>query len=892
MKKKHQRLIDNASPEKEALAASKLRYRRLFESAQNGVLILDAETGIVVDANPFLLELLDSPVEEVVGKAIWELGFFKDIVANRNSFAELQRKKHIRYEDKPLEDSHGRRHEVGFVCNVCLDPVNHKKVLQCNIRDNTEHKRAEDQIEKLARFPFENPNPVLRISTQGIVEYANEAAEVLLPALGAAKTGEPVNAEWRAHIDKAIANALPINIELQAKGLTFDATLAPVADHGYVNLYACDITVRKQTQAALAKSEEQYRMLFESSRDAIMTLAPPDWRFTTANPATLEMFAAATEAEFTEAALWKLSPERQPDGQLSAEAAAKMIGIAMRDGSHFFLWRHRRLDGEEFPATVLLSRTQTGEKVFLQATVRDISERKQAEDALRESLQLTERIINAIPVRVFWKDENLVYLGCNAAFARDAGFSDPQEIIGKDDLQMVWTDQAERYRADDREVIESGLPKLLIEEPQTTPEGKTLTLLTSKIPLRNADGEIIGLLGTYMDVTEQRQMESQFRQMQKMESVGRLAGGVAHDFNNMLQVILGYTEMALGKVDPSNPLFASLQEIKKAASRSGDLTRQLLAFAREQTIAPVILDLNDEISKMLSMLHRLLREEVTLIWQPGPDLHSVKLDPSQIDQILVNLCVNAQDSISGNGKIIIETANAKLDETYCTTHAEAVPGDYVILKISDTGCGMNRQTLAKLFEPFFTTKEVGNGNGTGLGLATVYGIVKQNGGFITVYSEPEQGATFKIHLPQTTDLPLESDGAAAIRLPDVHGETILLVEDEASLRTVYNLFLDELGYTILTAENPAEALTLAEQHSDDIQLLLTDVVMPGMNGKELAEAVRAVNPSIKVLFMSGYTADIIADRGVLEQDAAFIAKPFSRDELARKVRDILKARKS
>lgn len=413
---------------------------------------------------------------------------------------------------------------------------------------------------------------------------------------------------------------------------------------------------------------------------------------------------------------------------------------------------------------------------------------------------------------------------------------------------------------------------------------------------RNKKGDLESYLGIVIDITDMKQVEAertslteQLQHSQKMESVGRLAGGVAHDFNNMLQIILGYTELALGKTDPFDPLFSSFQEIQGAAQRSSLLTRQLLAFAREQTIAPVTLDLNDEISNMIKMLRRLLREEVVLVWRPGANLHQIKLDPSQIDQILINLCINAQDAISGNGRIIIETENVTLDETYCSGHVEVVPGDYVALTISDTGCGMDTETLGHIFEPFFTTKEVGKG--TGLGMATVYGIVKQNGGFIYVYSEPGQGTTFKIHLLQTKDLPRKSDQVGAIPpLPEVNGEIVLLVEDEPSLRTVYNLFLNRLGYTVLTAETPQDALELSAQHPTDIHLLLTDVVMPGMNGKELAEAIRAVKPSIKVLFMSGYTADVIADSGVLELNTAFIAKPFSYSDLARKLNEVLKSR--
>ena len=509
----------------------------------------------------------------------------------------------------------------------------------------------------------------------------------------------------------------------------------------------------------------------------------------------------------------------------------------------------------------------------------DITERKQAEKELSESEIRFKALHNATFGGIAIHDKGII-LECNLGLSELTGYS-ADELIGMDGLLLL----AEESREMVREHIISG-HEAPYEAVGVRKNGEEypLRLEGRNIPYGGKDVRVV----EFRDITEQKTLEEQFRQSQKMESVGQLAGGVAHDFNNMLQAILGHAELALRKIDPSDPLLTNLQEIQSAAQRSGNLTRQLLAFARVQTIAPVILDLNDEISNMLNMLQRLLREEVTLTWQPGTHLNLAKLDPSQIDQILVNLCVNAQDAICGNGEIIIKTKNKKLDGSDCKRHAEAVPGDYVVLTVSDTGCGMDAETLGKLFEPFFTTKEVGGG--TGLGLATVYGIVKQNNGFITVYSEPGQGTTFKIYLPQTLDLPQESAETDITQLPGVHGETVLLVEDEPSLRNLYGQFLEALGYTVLTTETPQEALELFSKHPDDIQLLLTDVVMPGMNGKELADAIRENDPSIKVLFMSGYTADIIADRGVLEQDATFISKPFSCDDLARKVHDVLNAK--
>lgn len=384
---------------------------------------------------------------------------------------------------------------------------------------------------------------------------------------------------------------------------------------------------------------------------------------------------------------------------------------------------------------------------------------------------------------------------------------------------------------------------------------------------------------------ERRLLEEQLLQAQKLEAVGRLAGGVAHDFNNMLGVILGHAEIALMQLPPDHPLVDELREIIKAAKRSADLTRQLLAFARRQTIAPQVLDLNDTVEAMLQMLERLIGEDIELIWLPGQNLWPVKMDPSQLHQILANLCVNARDAINGGGQIIIETHAVSLDQAYCATHAGCVPGDYVLLMVTDNGCGMAKETLDNIFEPFFTTKGVGEG--TGLGLATVYGIVKQNKGFIHVYSEPGQGTTFKIYLPPylgVWEKPAKIAGGAT---PQGQGETVLLVEDEEPVLKLTRQMLTRLGYRVLVASRPEEAIQLAKDHAGPLHLLVTDVIMPKMNGAVLAGEIQRLHPHCQTVFISGYTANVIAKRGILTDGVHFLAKPFSLQELAIKVRAAL-----
>ena len=391
--------------------------------------------------------------------------------------------------------------------------------------------------------------------------------------------------------------------------------------------------------------------------------------------------------------------------------------------------------------------------------------------------------------------------------------------------------------------------------------------------------------GTLRDVTENERLQTQLQQAQKMEAVGRLAGGVAHDFNNMLSVIIGNAEMALDQIDLHHPIYENLEEIRNAGERSADLTRQLLAFARKQTVSPKVLHLNQILSEGIKMLKRLIGEDIDLEWLPGETVWPVKIDPSQIDQILANLCVNARDAIADVGKITIETGNAEVDKIYCNDHPGLQPGEYVLLTVSDNGCGMDADMLGNVFEPFFTTKAPGKG--TGLGLAMVYGVVKQNNGFVDVHSEPGQGTTFTIYLPryrtQVAVLPEKVRNRSIAR----GQETILLVEDEPSILKMTAMILERLGYWVVAARTPGEAIRLAQEHVGEIHLLLTDVIMPEMNGRDLAKRILSIYPSLKRLFMSGYTANVIAHHGVLDEGVNFIQKPFSQKQLGVKVRSAL-----
>jgi PAS domain S-box-containing protein len=626
----------------EWLQESEKRYRRLFESARDGILILDAETGKVVDVNPFLLQLLGYSYDEMCGQHIWEIGVFKDIAASKDAFNTLQKKEYIRYEDLPLETRNGKPIAVEFVSNVYL--VDQSKVIQCNIRDITARKQADAE--------------------------------------------------------------------------------------------------RKQFQAAI----------------------------------------------------------------------------------------------------------------------------EQAGDAI-----------------VVTNDQGIIQF-VNPAFERSTGYS-REEAVGQNPRFLQSGQQDDLFYRNLWDTISSG--KIWAGQMvNKRKDGNLYTEESTISPIRDDGGRIINYVAVKRDITEHLRLTAQFHQAQKMEAVGLLAGGVAHDYNNMLGVILGYTEMAMDKIAPDELLYADLQEIYKAAIRSTDITRQLLAFARKQTINPVVLDLNQTVQSMLKMLRRLIGEDINLSWLPEAGLYPIKMDPTQIDQLLANLCVNARDAIANVGTVIIETKNVVFDETYCAHNLGYVSGKYVLLAISDDGCGMDHEALNHLFEPFFTTKEMGKG--TGLGLSTVYGIVKQNSGFINAYSEPGRGTTFKIYLPWHMGKAIENQVELVLEIPLSQGETVLVVEDEPSLLKMDKRILEKLGYKVLAAGKPNEALDLAKEHANEIHLLITDVVMPEMNGRELAERLQPLCPGMKILFMSGYTATVISHRGVLDEGVNFIQKPFSMKDLAVKIRNALR----
>ncbi len=665
----------------------------------------------------------------------------------------------------------------------------------------------------------------------------------------------------------------------QQKLRFLDFSIKPVLDQNK-NVYclileAVDITERKKTQELLRQSEETFRALAENSADVIMRFDKA-LRHLYVNPAVRNL-SGMDPASFLGKTHEELGfPEHLC---LQWQKAIQQVFTSKKHHRAEFL-----LSNGIWIDWLLMPEFDVDNEVKAVITSgRDITENKQAEHIMR----LVEYGVNHSRDSIFWVDTGTRIIYVNESACRSLGYS-REELLSLKVSDIDPDFPPESWEPYIEKLCKHG--SATHESRQQTKDGRFIPveITGNYVAFEGMEGcfaFVRDISNRKLAEKERAKLQAQLTQAQKMESVGRLAGGVAHDFNNMLGVISGRAELALKKVDPENPVHRDLTQILNAADRSADITKKLLAFARKQTIEPKVLDLNHTVESMLSMLRRLIGEDITLSWIPAQKLWRVQMDPSQIDQILANLCVNARDAISGVGKLTIETGMTAFDPAYCADHPGFVPGDFVMLAVSDDGCGMDKDILKNLFEPFFTTKD--KSKGTGLGLATVYGIVKQNNGFINVYSEPGRGSTFKIYLPRcySADEPPDSDhGEKPVPVGD---ETILVVEDDPAILEMTRMMLEYNGYQVLSASTPAQAIDLAADYPDRVDLLLTDVVLPEMNGQVLAEKISGLYPQLACLFMSGYTADVIARQGVLDQGVKFIPKPFSIQNLAKKVREVL-----
>jgi len=646
---------------------------------------------------------------------------------------------------------------------------------------------------------------------------------------------------------------------------------------GVICIYR-DTTERKLSERALRASKSRYRVLFEENLAGILC-TNFDGDVLECNEAFARMLGYTSSAEASSLKspqfYYRVSDRDEILARLREQKALTQQEICFRrkDGSPVWILANMSL---------VESTDLAGAPTIVGTTV-DISERKRSREALRESQQRFAAFMRHLPGVAFMKNRQGQYVFYNEA-AQGLFHLDPDEFLGKTDDEVWPKEYANRFVANDLEVTRS---KKLAENVEPIPHKHGVHhWLIYRFPILDENDEVQFIGGVGVDITERRQLEDQLRQSQKMEAVGRLAGGVAHDFNNLLTVISGYGHMILRDLPGEDPLHGCVEEVLKAASRATSLTNQLLAFSRRQVIQPKVLDLNALVANMDRMLRRVIGEHIELETVLRPGLGSVRADAGQLEQVIINLAVNARDAMPEGGKLSIQTGNVEVARS-SRLHADVRPGSYVRLTVADTGKGMDAEIMVHLFEPFYTSKETGKG--TGLGLSTVYGIVKQSGGEVVVESKPGRGATFTIYLPRITEPSLTAPLTEAEPAVRAGTETLLLVEDELGVRQLVCEMLQRLGYRILQASGGAEAFRLFEQHQGSIDLLITDVIMPQMSGRELAQRLKVLQPSLKVLYISGYTDDMLAHHGVLESNVFLLQKPFAPDELAKKLREVLDA---
>lgn len=638
-----------------------------------------------------------------------------------------------------------------------------------------------------------------------------------------------------------------------------------------------DVSGRQRIEEELRESNEKYVRMIQSSPDAITLRTLPDRRYLEVNEGFCRMTGYAAEE-----AIGKTSAELQV--WADPEQRGATLEKVLREGEvHEEEFRFRTKSGEIRFGQLAAVRITVGNQQCMLSVSRDITEKKRAEEELRRSESNFRLLVDDAPFGILRATLDGRILQANPALVRMLGYESEEELCKLNMGRDVYHDPKQRQRLIEEHSQRNAFHNVEVQWKRK--DGNVITALLNGRRIEGAERTQTYFEEFTEDITQRRILERQLFQSQKMEAIGRLAGGIAHDFNNLLGVILGHTELLEGASGRDRRLQKSVEAIQGATQRAAALTTQLLAFSRKQMVEPRILDLNASVREIEKLLRRVIGEDIELIIRAKPDAGTIQIDPGQLDQVLMNLVVNARDAMQNGGKLILETSSVILDDSYVGQHLGAAAGPFVLLSISDTGCGMDQETLSHIFEPFFTTKE--KGKGTGLGLSTVYGIVKQCGGYVMAYSEPGRGTTFKVYFPGVSGTP-EAARVSGQRVEVPGGkETVLLVEDETALRELTRGLLETAGYTVFEAANVEDAVRIAESDHRKIDLLLTDVVMPGMDGHELSRRLTSISPSLKVLYMSGYTDDVIVQRGVLNHGTTLLQKPFGRASLLGKVRQVL-----
>jgi two-component system, cell cycle sensor histidine kinase and response regulator CckA len=920
----------------EKLRESEERFRKIFE---------ETTLGIVTVLPSFIFEKVNPAFCRMLGYTEDELKTMKfmDITHPDYIGHDIEYVKKVRDGEIPFYQVEKRYiQKSGKVIwgNIIVSCIRDKQgaflYFLCMINDITEHIQAEEALiksEALLKTQFDNSPDIImvldrefRIVSINKIIFTQYTLEELIGMDAVEILPEKVRSQVNDRLHECFKTGViqqfehPVVNEKWAQARIIPLTTGSVIDQ--VMIISTDITERKQAELLLqAKTEEikaRNKELAQSNKELLIAKEKAEYNekllknITDNIPAYIAEVDATTlkykfvNSKFTTGFNKKYeeilgSHISEIIGKSNTEYAMKYIDEVRNGNPSSYINTFDLTEGKRYINVHYVPGFDENGKVeniiLLSTDITAIKESEQelqkAKEHAEESEEKYRALYNSMSDALFITELNDDGTLSNFTMVNDIAC----ESLGYTREELLSKSPADINSENTRLHLGASVHKILnekikiVEHEHVTKDGRIIPVEISSNFIRHKDKIIFNAIAR--DITERKkaesekaELESRLQQAQKLESIGRLAGGVAHDFNNMLGVILGNVEMALTQVEPAQPLYSDLIEIRKAAERSADLTRQLLAFARKQTIAPKVLDLNSTVTGMLKMLTRLISENVHLNWQPGDDLWPVKMDPTQLDQILVNLCVNARNAITDVGEVSIITENIALDAESCAGLPDAIPGEYVRITVADNGRGMDRETLARIFEPFFTTKSMGAG--TGLGLATVYGAVKQNNGFIHAESTPGKGTAFEIYLPRSLSKVEQAARSESTSMTVGRScETILLVEDETALLSLISRILKSKGYTVLTAESPGAAIQLAREHAGEIHLLLTDVIMPEMNGRDLAKNLLSLYPGLKRLFMSGYTADVIAHHGVLEPGVFFIQKPLTQKELLDKIQEVL-----
>ena len=897
----------------------------------DAVFVIDAETLRFLDCNDAACQAYGYTREELLAMTPISLHPPEE---RELALTRLREKKWAHREYTHIT-KHGRRMRVEVrTTNV---PYQGRDAHLSIIHDVTQRKRSEDTLQLQSAYleqliesapegiaVLDNLHNVLRVNREftrmfgyAPEEIVGKSLDILVPGersgesgfiLGALDRGQTINVDTIRRRRDGSA------VEVSILGTPINVSGSPVAQY----LIYRDITQSKQAERALMESESKFRAVAETAASAIYI--HDDTRFLYVNHAC-QQISGYSRAELMEMDPLRLAhPDSREQMRLRAEARHRGEAVPSRYETKIII-----KNGDVRWLDLSIAAIQFEGKLATLATAVDITERKRAEELQAALYRIADRTSAATDLEAFYPaihgivaelmDARNFYIALydeNTGLLNFPYFVDQEDPtpapkpLGKGLTEYVMRTAQPLLASPERfaELVRSGEVEM-IGAPSIDWLGvpliggdKAMGALvvqsyTENVRYSARDMEILNFVGQHVATAIEhkrsenalRQSEKQLWQSQKMEAVGRLAGGVAHDFNNLLTVIKGYSELILSDLKHADPMRSELEEVQKAADRAVGLTRQLLAFSRRQVLAPKVVSLNHLVEDMNKLLRRLLGEDVELCIRLDDTLGSVKADPGQVEQVIMNLAVNARDAMPKGGKLTIETANLELDQAYTREHVMVKPGSYVMLAITDTGCGIDAETLSHVFEPFFTTKE--QGKGTGLGLSTVYGIVKQSGGYIWPYSEPGIGTTFKIYLPRVDEIAERAQARAQVASGLGGSETILLVEDEEGVRALTRQLLQRHGYTVLEAEHGRDALLLCERYSGPIHLLLSDVVLAQMSGRELVERLSPLRPEMKVLYMSGYSDEAIVHHGVLAPGTAFLQKPFSTESLMRKLREVL-----